>query len=443
MTASKVYAKYSVRIDDFHQIGYSIQDLMRHALYGRPGGVYLEIPREIIEGDLPSSMDTTILSRIPAPPLPIPSRPDIDRAADLILKAKRPLVIIGKGAAYSHAEKELLNLVDLLNLPFLPSPMGKGVIPDSHPNNASPARSFVIAEADIIVLVGARLNWIFEFGEKFNKHSRIIQIDIAEEEIHHNVTAAIGLCGDARAIVDQLVHSVKTFKASKDRDEVESVRQDAMKNWHLDISIRTKSNFQSLKEKCNDNSSPLKYHYVLDTLKSLLPRDAVIVNEGANTMDVGRIVLQSEVPRSRLDAGTLGTMGLGTGYAIAAAIAHPDRKVVAILGDSAFGFSGFEIETACRYGLPITYIILNNNGIYSGHNALPLHPDPSELSPRDLTPNSKYHFLAEAFGGVPFLISEPEKLKGQLKEALDCERTCLVNIHTDTHGDDPQIVPHE
>jgi len=303
----------------------------------------------------------------------------------------------------------------------------------------------VLAEADTILLVGARLNWIFEFGEKFNKNSRVIQIDIAEEEIHHNVVAAVGLCGDARAIVDQLVHSLKRerFETTKESSKSEGTRKDTLKSWHQEIAQKKQENHNSLQKKFEDDSMPLKYHYVLNTLKSLLPKDAIIVNEGANTMDVGRIVLQSEFPRSRLDAGTLGTMGLGVGYAIAASVAFPDRKIVAIQGDSAFGFSGFEIETACRYGLPITYIILNNNGIYSGHKDIPAHPDPAKLPPTDLTPNTKYHSIMEAFGGVPYLISEPEKLKGQLKSALACDRTCLVNIQTDTHGPAPQIVPHE
>jgi len=197
----------------------------------------------------------------------------------------------------------------------------------------------------------------------------------------------------------------------------------------------------SLLKKIADDSKPIKYYFVLSKLASLLPKDSFIVNEGANTMDIGRIVLPNYYPRCRLDAGSTGAMGVGVGYALAAAIIHPEKKIVAVEGDSAFGFSAMEVEVACRYKLNITFVVLNNGGIYKGQTAEDMATkNPVFIAPTSLTPNSKYELIIEAFGGKGFYVDDPSQVESTLKEALAMNTPTIVNIIIDASGPVPSIV---
>jgi 2-hydroxyacyl-CoA lyase 1 len=180
-----------------------------------------------------------------------------------------------------------------------------------------------------------------------------------------------------------------------------------------------------------DDTVPMNYYRALREIREQMPRGAILCSEGANTMDIGRTVLPNFEPRQRLDAGTLGTMGVGLGFAIAAAVAHPGKRVVALEGDSAFGFSGMEVETACRYRLPITFIILNNNGIGGGVDEF----DPENVPVSVYTPRARYEKLAEAFGGRGFFVTTPAELGPTLKEALAEPRPTIVNVMLNPRAD--------
>eukprot|EP01123_Difflugia_compressa_P008443 TRINITY_DN2512_c0_g1_i1.p1 TRINITY_DN2512_c0_g1~~TRINITY_DN2512_c0_g1_i1.p1 ORF type:complete len:310 (-),score=49.62 TRINITY_DN2512_c0_g1_i1:138-1028(-) len=285
-----------------------------------------------------------------------------------------------------------------------------------------------MSDADVILFIGARMNWMFNFGQDpgISAKAKIIQIDISADEFNTNRTIDVALLGDAKAVVKQLLDSVQVTKTRE--------------SWHLKLTAKCQQNTAINAKKSLDGSKPMKYHFVLNTINKLLPKDAIIVNEGANTMDIGRVTLMNHFPRTRLDAGTLGTMGVGIGYAIAAAVALPHRKVVAIEGDSAFGFSGFEVEVAVRYQLPITFIVLNNSGIYCGESEL-ITNDPLKLLPTTLTPNTHYERIIEAFGGKGFYVEEPDQLEETLKQALSHQvGPTLVNIVIDPHGPTPSVV---
>lgn len=417
--AARPFVKYAARPDSIERLPYYIEQAVRTSIYGRPGAVYLDLPGDIIFGSM-AEAEVESPARCADAPKSL-ADPDAIRAALKALKsAKRPLVVVGKGAAYARAEDEVRSFLEQTQLPFLPTPMGKGVVPDDHELSIAPARSLAIGEADVILLIGARLNWILHFGKppRFDKDVRILQIDIEPEEISTNVPAEVAMVGDAKSIVGQLNAELKSspwaFPAEND--------------WRAALAAKCKENVASTEAMMDDDSTPMGYYYVLREIRDQIPRDAMIVSEGANTMDIGRTVLPNFEPRSRLDAGSFGTMGVGMGFALAAALVHPDRKVVAVEGDAAFGFSGLEVEVACRYQLPITFIIINNNGIGGGISKL----DPARDIPVGVyTVNARYERVIEAFGGKGYYVTTPSELGPALKSALAEPGPTLVNIMID------------
>jgi 2-hydroxyacyl-CoA lyase 1 len=326
-------------------------------------------------------------------------------------------VIIGKGAAYARAENEVREFIESTQLPFLASPMGRGVMPDDHPLSVGAARSHVLQNADLIFLMGARLNWIMHFGQppRFNPDVRIVQLDIDPNEIGHNVPTEVALVGDAKAITGQINAYLKQ----------RPWQYPAETTWRTGIQRRIAENVTNTAPMLADDSVPMGYYRVLKEIEDLLPRDAMVVAEGASTMDISRQVINNSLPRRRLDAGTWGTMGVGLPQAIAAQLAHPELKVVDIEGDSAFGFSGMEVEVACRLKLPITFIVINNNGVGGGPTEL---MDIDHIPPGAYYPDARYERVIEAFGGQGFYVDRPEDLKPTLKKAMESSVPSVVNI---------------
>uniref|UniRef100_A0A9L0K9J9 2-hydroxyacyl-CoA lyase n=1 Tax=Equus asinus TaxID=9793 RepID=A0A9L0K9J9_EQUAS len=369
---------------------------VRSSIYGRPGACYVDMPADIVDLKVNVSSIKYVECCMP-PPVSMADGSAVCMAASVLRNAKQPLIIIGKGAAYARAEEAVWKLVEQCKLPFLPTPMGKGVIPDNHPNCVGAARSRALQFADVIVLFGARLNWILHFGlpPRFRPDVKFIQVDICAEELGNNVRPAVTLLGDINAVTKQ--------------------------------------------ELASKNSLPMNYFTVFYHVQEQLPKDCFVVSEGANTMDIGRTVLQNYLPRHRLDAGTFGTMGVGLGFAIAAAVVAKDRnpgqRVICVEGDSAFGFSGLEVETICRYNLPIVLLVVNNNGIYQGFNAdtwkemLKFGDATFVAPPLSLLPNAHYEQVMTAFGGNGYFVQTPEELQKCLSQSLaDTTKPSLINI---------------
>jgi len=412
---ARPYAKYAARPDSIARIPYYVEQAVRHTIYGRPGAAYLDFPGDIISGQVEE--DTVAFTpRCPDPNRPMAPETAIEDALAALKSAERPLVIVGKGAAYARAEDEVREFIEATQLPFLATPMGKGVVPDDHPLSAAPARSHILQNADVIFLMGARLNWMLHFGvpPRFSDKVRVIQMDIEPEEIGTNVPTEVALVGDAKAITGQLNAALKK----------NPWQYPAETTWWTSIAAKIEENRKTTEEMMADESVPMTYYRVYRDIRELLPRDAIIQNEGASTMDIGRTMMPNFFPRHRLDAGTFGTMGVGLGQAIAAAAVHPDKKVVCIEGDSAFGFSGMEVETAARYGMNITFIIINNNGIGGGPDTL----DPARIPPSAYTPSAHYEKMAEIYGGKGFFVTQPDQLKSTLEEAMATEKPSIVNI---------------
>uniref|UniRef100_A0A6Q2XZ83 2-hydroxyacyl-CoA lyase n=1 Tax=Esox lucius TaxID=8010 RepID=A0A6Q2XZ83_ESOLU len=434
--ACRLYSKFSARPSSLDMIPSVVEKAVRTSMYGRPGAVYVDISGDMVNAKVNRSRVREVPC-CPPPPVSLADNMSITEALAVLKGAKRPLLIIGKGAAHGRAEGPLRELVEGCGLPFLPTPMGKGLLPDNHPNCVAAARSrSALLQADVVVLLGARLNWILHFGlpPRFDPHVKVIQVDLCAEEMGNNVRPAAALLGDISAVVKQLL---------------DHVRKDGWK-YPADTEWWT-----TLKQKMDalalQVTSPMTYYQVFHHIGQLLPRDCILVSEGANTMDIGRTMLPNCLPRHRLDAGTFGTMGVGLGFAIAAAAVqrgqNTGQRVVCVEGDSAFGFSGMEVETMCRYKLPVVIIVVNNNGIYSGVDAetWEMMGKMGELTtvapPVTLLPDARYDEVMNAFGGRGFLVRTKEELLSALQISLsDWERPSLLNVLIDPSSDRKQQV---
>ena len=355
---------------------------------------YIDLPGDMLRDTAEMPLLTTVVEHQPT--LTRPPESKIQEALAKLSKASRPLIIVGKGASYSRGASEAIKaFIERSNFPFLASPMGKGCVPDDHPNSVASARSLALQKADVILLLGARLNWILHFGQppRFDPNVTFIQVDVCAEEFSDPINKVLGLQGDVGLTMKAMLGHALTSCQSP--------------SWWNELNEKVKANKLATQELASDISTPLNYYAVFQTLESMIPRDAIIVSEGANTMDIGRTMLLNSLPRHRLDAGSFGTMGVGLGFAIAAALYvrdhAPGQRVICVEGDSAFGFSGMEMETIVRYKLPIIVVIVNNNGIYGGLDQELFEDirgqDPSRnVPPTSLLPSVKYEKFSEMLG---------------------------------------------
>jgi 2-hydroxyacyl-CoA lyase 1 len=410
------FCKFAHAVEHVHRIPFYVELAVRQSIYGRPGATYLDMPDDIIRGEIEEEKAYQAPT-IGEPPRMQAMPEDVDHALDALESAERPLVIVGKGMAWSRAEDEVRAFIERTQLPFLASPMGKGVLDDAHPLSVGAARSHALKEADVIFLMGSRLNWIMHFGQspRFNPKVRIVQLDVSPEAIGNNVATEVGLVGDGKAVVTQLNKALENRQWFYPKGTP----------WRAAIAEKAAANGKAIQPMIDDNSSPTNYYRAFKDISAWLPDDAIIIGEGANTMDIGRTQMPNKNARLRLDAGTYGTMGIGMGFCIAAAVTSPDRPIVSVSGDSAIGFSGMEIETACRYGLPVKIVVLNNGGIGGGIDAFPTD---APLPPRVLTIGARYDLMMEAFGGKGFYIEDPKDLRGALDAAMKHPGPALVNV---------------
>ena len=411
------YCKFAHAVEHARRIPFYVEKAVRTSIYGRPGPVYLDMPDDIIQEAVEED-DIYEAAPVADPPRMQAMGEDIEAALDALESAERPLVIVGKGMAWSRAEDEVRAFIERTQVPFLASPLGKGVIDDNHPLSVGAARSHALREADVIFLMGARLNWIMHFGKppRFNKKVRVVQLDISPEAIGNNVPTEVALVGDGKAVVGQLNAALGGRQWFYPADT----------EWRSAIAEKAAGNAEQIRPMLEDDSVPTNYYRALKDIAAWAGKDAIIVGEGANTMDIGRTQLPNASPRLRLDAGSYGTMGIGMGFAVAAAVVHPDRPIISVSGDSAIGFSGMEIETACRYKLPIKIVVLNNGGIGQG---IPEYPeDPFDNPAGVLIYGARYDKMMEAFGGFGAFVEDPADLPATLDAATAHDGPALVNV---------------
>ena len=422
LAIAKPLCKAAYRILHAQDIGIGIARAIRAAVSGRPGGVYLDLPAKLFGQVMDAAEGAKSLVKVIDPaPAQIPAPDAVDRALKVIKGAKKPLIILGKGAAYAQADAEIRAFVEKSGIPYLPMSMAKGLLPDDHPQSAGAARSLVLKESDVVVMIGARLNWLLSHGKGKqwgDAPKKFVQIDIEPREMDSNVEIAAPLVGDIGSCVAALDRAMGDNWPKPPAD------------WTSTVKDKVDSNVAKMAPRLQNNNVPMDYHGALGVLKRIIKDrpDAILVNEGANTLDFARSIIDMSKPRKRLDVGTWGVMGIGMGTAIAAAVetGHP---VLAVEGDSAFGFSGMEVETICRYNLPVCIVVFNNNGIYRGTDRNPTGG--ADPAPTVFVPGSRYDMMMQAFGGVGVNATSPDELAQAVAEAMDSGKPTLVNAVID------------
>jgi oxalyl-CoA decarboxylase len=423
LNMAKPFCKAAYRVLHAQDVGIGIARAIRSALSGRPGGVYLDLPAKLLSQVMDAEAGAKSLVKVIDPaPRQIPAPDAVQRALEVLKSAKRPLILLGKGAAYAQADAQIRALIEKTGIPYLPMSMAKGLLPDTHEQSAAAARSYVLAEADVVLLIGARLNWLLSHGKGKTwgapNTKQFIQIDISPTEIDSNVPIAAPLIGDIGSCVSALLQGIS---AGWVKPPVQ---------WTGTIAERKDKNLSKMAATLAQSTSPMNFHGALGAIRDVVKArpDAIVVNEGANTLDFARSIVDMYEPRQRLDCGTWGIMGIGMGFAIAAAVTT-GKPVIAIEGDSAFGFSGMEVETICRYGLPVCVVVFNNNGVYKGTDVNPTGS--GDPAPTVFVKDSRYDLLMQAFGGKGVTARTPDELKLALQEAVTSGTPTLINAVID------------
>jgi len=428
LAIARPLAKAAFRVLHAEDIGVGVARAIRAAVSGRPGGVYLDLPAKLFPQSVDADTGRRSLIKVVDPaPRQIPAPDAVQRALDLLKSAKRPLIVLGKGAAYAQADVDIRALIEKTGIPYLPMSMAKGLLPDTHEQSAAAARSYVLPEADVVMLIGARLNWLLSHGKgktwggKSGKTwggQKFVQIDISPQEADSNVRIDAPLVGDIGSCVAALLARIGASWSKPPAD------------WVGAIAERKNKNVARMAETLAKNPAPMNFHSALNVVRDVIKAnpDAILVNEGANALDFTRSIVDMYKPRKRLDVGTWGVMGIGMGFAVAAAVVSGEQ-VIAVEGDSAFGFSGMEVETICRYNLPVCVVILNNNGVYRGDERNPTGgADPAPLV---FVKDARYEKVMEAFGGVGVYATTPAELRKAIEEAVRSRKPTLVNAVID------------
>ena len=423
LAMARPFCKASYRLNHAEDIGIAVARAIRSAVSGRPGGVYLDIPGAMLGQVMEAEAGRRSLVKVIDPAQRQIPHPDaVARAIEVMKGAERPLIVIGKGAAYDQSDDVIRELVEKSGYPFLPMSMAKGLLPDTHPQCASAARSLVLKESDVVIMLGARINWLLshgkgkQWGEPGSK--RFVQIDIEAEEMDSNVEIAAPLVGDVGSCARALADAMDGADIAPPKD------------WLEKVHSKAEANMQKMSTRLQNNNSPMDYHAALGVLKKAIEDrpDTILVNEGANTLDMARSIINIHKPRHRIDVGTWGVMGIGMGAAVAAAV-ETGKRVLAVEGDSAFGFCGMEVETICRYNLPVCIVVFNNNGIYRGDGEnWGGGDDPATTV---FVKDARYDLMMEAFGGKGVWAKDPDELRRAVEEALASGEPTLINAAID------------
>ncbi|HEX2174256.1 MAG TPA: thiamine pyrophosphate-binding protein [Dehalococcoidia bacterium] len=414
-------SKWAVEVDSAERIPEFLHLGLGRAVAGRPGGVYLDFPGQILTTPIPEQAIQWRRSRPAAHP-PYPDPAGVEAVARMLAEAERPLILVGKGAAWADAAEPLKRLVGF-GIPFVASPMGRGTIPDDDPRNLGSARSAALRGADVVLMVGGRFNWIFQFGRPptFAENVRIAHVDIVAEEMYSAANVEVGLVADCAAAVDQIGQALQGRKLKS-----------AGTGWLAGLSEQASKSRAALDELMASDAVPLSPYRLLRDVRDSVPRNTTFSVDGEITLGIGRLVLPSYYPRHRLNSGTTACMGTGVPYAIGAKLARPDEPSVAVLGDYAFGASAMEVETAARMEAPTVFVIVNNAGI--GGRVLQKNTFGSEEPLVSGLLPAHYEKLAEMVDGHAERVEQPAEIKPALRRAIESNRTAVVNVIVDPEG---------
>ena len=419
LNTARPLVKAAFRCSHAKDIPSAVARAYRAAVSGRPGGVYIDMTTPAL-GEIMNREDAEKLFYEPVDVYSevAPNAQSVKRAVEILSNAKRPAILLGKGAAYAQAEDKIKELVETYKIPYLAMSMAKGLLPDNGELSALSCRSTIMEKADVVMVIGARINWMLEFGRgKWNPDMKFIQLDVEPQEIDRNVPIAAPVVGDMNISLDEILAELKNAKMQIDS------------TWVPSLQAESKEKNAKFQTRLADAAkvSPMNHWSALSVIKPVLESnpDVILINEGANTLDDTRDSVDMFLPRHRVDCATWSIMGMGMGSAIGAAVST-GKSVVAVEGDSAFGFSGMDFATICRYKLPVTVVIFNNGGIYNG---VGVNPSGGEApAPTTLDINAKYNLIGEAFGADNYRVDNVDDLKKALEAAIASKKPCLIDV---------------
>ncbi len=419
LNTARPFVKAAFRCSHAKDIPAAVARAYRAAVSGRPGGVYIDMTTPAL-GEI---MDASEAEKLFYEPVDVyspvaPNESAVERAAEIIASAKRPAILLGKGAAQAQAEELIKKLSDTYKIPYLAMSMAKGLLPDKGDLSALSCRSTIMEKADVTIVIGARINWMLSFGRgKWNPEMKFVQLDVEPQEIDRNVPIAAPVVGDMNLSLEAILDKLSTMKMSIDP------------TWVPSLQAETKVKNAKFEQRLKDAASnmPMTHWTALGAIKPILESnpDVILINEGANTLDDARDTIDMALPRHRVDCASWSIMGMGMGSTIGAAVAT-GKSVVAIEGDSAFGFSGMDFATICRYKLPCTVVVFNNGGIYNGVGVDPSGKDAPAPTTLDIA--ARYDKIGEAFGAQNYYVKTPEELTKALTEAIASKKPCLIDV---------------
>jgi thiamine pyrophosphate-dependent acetolactate synthase large subunit-like protein len=353
----------------------------------------------------------------------------IRRAARLLRAAIRPALVIGKGIRWSEPYDEISRLVDEYAIPFVTSPMGRGYLPDDHPLCHNQARNVLFSEADVVLVLGARLNWSFRFGGEFAADVKLIHIDIESTEIGVNRTPAVGIVGDVKDVLQRILAEMQSSGTRPERAQLSF--------WHRKLNQAREKKRRALELLMSSDALPMTPHRMLKEIGEFLPRDAVCILDGNIFMAAAQQVLPAYLPASRMTAGSNGCLGVGIPFGIGAKLARPDRPVVVICGDTAFAFNAMDMETAVRHNVPVIIVVVNNDGNCGALMQRAFFPADSERVTM-YQQNIQYQDIMAAFGGHAEFVDRPEQLQAALGRAMASGMPACVNVRVDPYAPYPK-----
>lgn len=410
----KPVTKFAERVHDAARIPEYVARAFRIARSGKPGPVYLDLPGDVLYADVDEETVRWPAGRQPT------SRPKADedsvgRMVEMLKEAQRPVLLTGSGILWSEASDALQAFVEATGIPFYTTPQGRGVIPEDHDYFYALSRSVAFREADLVIVAGTRLNYVFSYGEppRFSDTARLVRIDIDPAEIASSLRLDLGIVGDAGAVLDQIRAAAGGIDAARYGAWRERLAaEDARKLDKHEASLAT-------------DQMPIHPLRLCKEVRDFIDRDTILCVDGQEILNYGRQSIPSYRPGHRLNSGPFGTMGVGLPFGLGAKAAKPDHKVVVLHGDGSFGLNGMEIDTAVRHDLPVLIVISLNGGWTA---------DPDRKKPGRNLGYTRFDRMAEAFGCHAEYVERPEEIRPALEragKAVAAGKTALVNVVTD------------
>jgi thiamine pyrophosphate-dependent acetolactate synthase large subunit-like protein len=404
--------KWAERVLDARRIPEFVATAFRQAISGRPGPVYLDLPGDVLGEEVDDSTVT-----FPPRWRPVPRAQGdpgaVREAVALLASAERPLIFGGSGVLWSDAASALQALVDATGIPFYTTPLARGLVPEDHALAFLNARVKAFAEADVMLVVGSRFNYVIQFGRppRFARDLKVIHVDVNPTELGHNRQPDVPIAGDARAVLEQLLAAA--------RGRVDPSR---FRGWVSRLQALDGEKQAEMDKVMASDQVPIHPLRLCREVREFLQRDAILVVDGQEILNYGRQSIPTFVAGHRLNSGPFGCMGVGLPFAVGAKVACPDTQVVALHGDGSYGINAMEIDTAVRHRIPVL-VVISNNGGWTG--------DPHGTKPGRNLGFTRYDRMAEALGAHGEFVDKPHEIRPALERAAASGKPAVVNVITD------------